>query len=315
MQATTFSLTTPDGTELHVHRWLPDGPAKAVVQIAHGMAEHSERYERFAERLTDAGYAVYANDHRGHGRTTLEQDHGYFGDREGWDTVVIDMHRLSERAREEQPGLPFFLFGHSMGSFLSRGYAARFGSELDGLVLSGTAGDPGTVGKIGKALAAAEARLRGRRHPSTLMNALTFGQYNAAFRPSRTKFDWLSRDEAEVDAYVADRWCGNVFTSGFFVDLLTGLAAVNSDAVVSRVPKDLPIYLMSGSLDPVGAKTKGVQQVADQYRRLGVREVTTKFWPEGRHVMLSETNRDEVMTDLIEWFDAHVAGAHPTTGP
>jgi alpha-beta hydrolase superfamily lysophospholipase len=314
MQATTFSLTTPDGTELHVHRWLPDGPAKAVVQIAHGMAEHSERYEPFAQRLTDEGYAVYANDHRGHGRTALEQDHGYFGDREGWDAVVIDMHRVSERAREEQPGLPFFLFGHSMGSFLSRAYAARFGGELEGLILSGTSGDPGTLGKVGRAIAAAEARLRGRRHTSTLMNALTFGQYNAAFRPSRTKFDWLSRDEAEVDAYVADRWCGNVFTSGFFVDLLTGLAAVNSDALVSRVPKDLPIYLMSGSLDPVGAKTRGVQQVADQYRRLGVREVTTKFWPEGRHVMLSETNRDEVMTDLIEWFDAHLSDSRPRTG-
>lgn len=314
MQATTFSLPTHDGTELHVHRWLPDGPAKAVVQIAHGMAEHSERYERFAERLSDAGYAVYANDHRGHGRTALEEDHGYFADREGWDTVVIDMHELTERAREEQPGLPVFLFGHSMGSFLARAYAARFGGELSGLVLSGTAGDPGALGKVGRAVAAAEARLRGRRHQSTLMDALTFGQYNAAFKPSRTKFDWLSRDEAEVDAYIADQWCGNIFTSGFFVDLLTGLAAVNSDAVVSHVPKDLPIHLMSGSLDPVGARTKGVQQVAEQYRRLGVREVTTKFWPEGRHEMLNEINRDEVMNHLVEWFDSHLRGSSPSAG-
>lgn len=310
MQATTFSLTTPDGTALHVHRWLPDGTAKAIVQISHGMAEHSERYERFARRLTDAGYAVYAHDHRGHGRTAqAATDAGYFADRDGFDTVVADLHRVSERARKEQRGLPLFLFGHSMGSFLARGYAARFGGELDGLILSGTAGDPGALGKVGRAVAAAEAALRGRRHQSRIMDTLTFGQYNSAFKPSRTKFDWLSRDEAEVDAYIADERCGNVFTSGFFVDLLTGLAAVSSDAAAARVPKDLPIHLMSGSMDPVGAKTRGVRQVADQYTRLGIRDVTTKFWPEGRHEMLNETNRDEVMTHLVDWLDAHLPGA------
>ena len=154
MQADTFSLTTSDGVELYVNRWLPEGAPKAVVQIAHGMAEHSSRYARFAQRLTDASYAVYANDHRGHGATTSDpRDHGYFSDSHGFDTVVTDMHVLSERIREEHPGVPFFLFGHSMGSFLSRSYAARFGRELDGLILSGTAGDPGLLGKVGQGVA------------------------------------------------------------------------------------------------------------------------------------------------------------------
>jgi alpha-beta hydrolase superfamily lysophospholipase len=307
MQASSFTLATHDGIQLHVNRWLPDGPVKAVVQVAHGMAEHSERYARFAERLTAAGYAVYAGDHRGHGGTAREaSDAGYFADRDGWDTVVDDLHLLAERAREENPGLPFFLFGHSMGSFLSRTYAARFGGELDGLVLSGTAGDPGILGKVGLVLASVEARLRGPRHVSRLMDTLTFGQYNSAFKPNRTKFDWLSRDEAEVDLYVADELCGNVFTSGFYTDLLRGLAAVNSDKEVARVPKDLPVHLVAGSLDPVGGQGKGVRQVADQYTRLGVRDVTVKLWPEARHEILNETNRDEVADEVVDWLDAHL---------
>jgi len=307
MQSSSFTLATPDGTQLHVNRWLPDGPPKAVVQIAHGMAEHSDRYARFAERLTASGYAVYAGDHRGHGSTVrTATDAGYFADDHGFDTVVDDLHLLSDHAREENPGLPFFLFGHSMGSFLSRSYATRFGGDLDGLVLSGTAGDPGALGKVGLALATAQARLRGRRHPSGLMDQLTFGQYGAAFKPNRTKFDWLSRDEAEVDKYVADERCGNVFTSGFFADLLGGLGTINSDASVSRVPKTLPIFVFSGAQDPVGEKGKGPTAVADQLRRLGVGDVTLRLWPQGRHEMLNETNRDEVMDSVVEWLDAHL---------
>lgn len=307
MQSATFTIAAPDGTSLHVNRWLPDGPAKAVVQIAHGMAEHSERYARFAEQLTSAGYAVYAQDHRGHGLTaSAPEDEGYFTDAGGFATVVDDLHLVTERAKAEQPGLPFFLLGHSMGSFLARSYAARFGDELDGLILSGTGGDPGLLGKVGQLVATVEGRVRGRRHKSTLLNTLTFGQYNKPFQPNRTDFDWLSRDDAEVDKYIADSRCGNVFTSGFFADLLGGIAEVSSDDTVSRVPKDLPIHLVSGALDPVGDRTKGVQQVAGQYRRLGVADVTTKFWPEARHEVLNETNRDEVSAELIGWLDAHV---------
>jgi alpha-beta hydrolase superfamily lysophospholipase len=310
MQSSTFTLAASDGTQLHVNRWLPDGPTKAVVQVAHGMAEHSDRYARFGERLTAAGYAVYASDHRGHGSTArTPKDAGYFADDQGWDTVVEDLHLVSEHAREEHPGLPFFLFGHSMGSFLSRSYAARFGADLDGLVLSGTAGDPGVLGKAGLALAAAQARLRGRRHVSGLLDQLTFGQYNAAFKPNRTKFDWLSRDEAEVDLYIADERCGTVFTSGFYVDLLRALGAINSDAVVSGVPKNLPIHLVAGSMDPVGEQGKGVHRVADQYRRLGVQDVSVKLWPEARHEVLNETNREEVADEVVEWLDAHLPAA------
>lgn len=308
MQASTHSLTTSDGTPLHVYRWLPDEAPRAVVQVAHGMAEHAGRYERFAEALTAAGYAVYADDHRGHGQThpSSGADHGYFADQGGWDRVVTDLHEVTRLARDEQEdGLPVFLFGHSMGSFLSRAYAIRWGGDLAGLVLSGTAGDPGALGRIGGAIAGLEARIRGRRNRSPLMDKLTFGQYNAAFKPNRTQFDWLSRDEAEVDKYIADSEAGNVFTSGFFSDLLSGLAWISNDANVARIPADLPVLLVAGELDPVGAKSKGVRQVEAQLRRAGVRDVTSIFYPGARHEILNETNRDEVTADVIAWLESH----------
>lgn len=308
MQWSTLALNVPDGTSLHVNRWLPDGPPKAIVQLAHGMGEHSERYARFAQELTEAGYAVYANDHRGHGRTArTPRDEGYYADERGFDTAVHDLHRLTATAKHEHPGLPLFLVGHSMGSFLGRSYAASFGYELSGLVLIGTAGDLGLLTVVGRYLAQLEGLVRGRRAKSPLLGWLSVGQYNNPFKPNRTKFDWLTRDEAEVDLYIADAKCGNDFTCGFFADLLGGLTSINSDATVARVPKDLPIHLVSGSLDPVGNFSKGVVQVAEQYARHGIADVTTTLWDDARHEVLNETNRAEVTAELIGWLDAHLA--------
>jgi alpha-beta hydrolase superfamily lysophospholipase len=305
MQHATLSVRATDGTPLHVNRWLPEGSPRAVVQVAHGMAEHSDRYERFARALTDAGYAVYAGDHRGHkGTASTHDNEGYFADRDGWGTAVRDLVTVTETIRAEQPGLPVVLFGHSLGSFLSRAYAAQPAAhDLAGLVLSGTAGDPGALGAAGVAIATLQAKLRGRRHTSGLMNTLSFGQYNAAFKPNRTDFDWLSRDPDEVDKYVADEWCGNVFTAGFYSDLLGGLRAINGDALVAKVPKDLPVLVFSGDEDPVGDGGKGPTAVAEQYRRAGLKDVTLTLYPGGRHEMLNETNRDEVTADVLAWLD------------
>ena len=307
MRADTFILQSADDTPLHVRRWLPDGAPTAVVQVAHGMAEHSGRYERFAQALTGAGYAVYAEDHRGHGRTSDGDDTGYFADSDGWNLVVADLAAVTARASSEHPGLPVVLFGHSMGSFLSRSYAMVQGSDLAALVLCGTAGDPGVLGKVGKGVAALEARSLGRRHTSKLMNALTFGQYNAAFKPTRTDFDWLSRDPAEVDAYIADPRCGEVFTAGFYVDLLGGLAQINREDQVARIPSGLPVLFISGDKDPVGGKDgAGVKAVAAQLTKVGVRDVTLTLYPGARHELLNETNRDEVTTDVLTWIAAHL---------
>lgn len=309
MHADTTTIASPhDGSPLFVRTWLPEGEAKGVVQLAHGMAEHSGRYERFARALTDAGYAVWTHDHRGHGETASRpEDRGVYADDHGWDAAVEDIQAVGEAARAQHPGLPFFLFGHSMGSFLGRDHITRYGQDLDGAVFSGTGGDQGLLGKVGQAVATLESRVRGRRATSRLMDTLTFGQFNLGFRPTTTKFDWLSRDVDEVAKYIADPHCGEVFTAGFFADMLGGINALPKKAYL--VPADLPVYFVSGDRDPVGGKGgRGVREVADAFVAAGVRDVTVTLYPGARHEILNETNRDEVTADVIRWLDGHLPG-------
>jgi len=308
MKSDTFTFKASDGTKIAAYRWLPAAKSniKAAVQIAHGMAEHAARYERFAKVLVKAGYAVYANDHRGHGKTAGALENvGYFADEKGWDKVVDDMLVLTKLIRKENPKVPIFLFGHSMGSFLSRHYAMLHGNEIKGLILSGTGGDPGLLGKIGLFVAKREAAKKGRKTRSPLLDKLSFGAFNKAFKPNRTNFDWLSRDNAEVDKYVADPYCGDVFTAGFFCDMLEGLAFINNAGNIARIPRELPIYLFSGSLDPVGANTKGVLKAYNALVKAGIRDVTYRFYQDARHETLNETNRDEVFQDVIDWLNSH----------
>ncbi|MBM6402799.1 alpha/beta hydrolase [Phycicoccus sp. CSK15P-2] len=308
MQSTTTTVTVADGTEIFTHRWLPDGEAKAVLVVAHGMAEHSARYARLAETLTAAGYAVYAHDHRGHGRTASAADHGYLADHDGWATITADLRTVVAHASSEHTGLPVFLLGHSMGSILARTLVIGGSSELAGLVLTGPTSHTEALTRAGAGIAATEARLRGGRHTSALMDKLSFGQYNAAFKPNRTDFDWLSRDDAEVDAYVADPLCGNTFTSGFFSDLMGGLLLVNDRHKVAGVRRDLPVLVLAGDQDPVGAGGKGPRQVTEQYREAGLTDVTLTLYPGARHEIFNETIRDEVTADLVRWLDAHLPG-------
>ena len=307
MGTDTFRIAATDGTPLAARRWQPEQPAEAVVVLVHGMAEHSGRYGRLAGALTGRGYAVYAYDQRGHGDTADEADHGFFAEQDGWQKVVGDLGTVVGYAREQHPGLPLAVLAHSMGTFVSRTFAATHGARLDALVLTGTGGDQGLAGRAGLAIARAESRLRGPRHTSPLMDKLVFARSNAAFKPTRTDVDWLSRDEAEVDKYIADPKSGNVFTSGFYVDLLQGVAALGHDAALSAMPKDLPVLLASGAADPVGGKAgAGVIEVGDQLRRVGLRDVTVKLYPGARHEVFNELNRDEVTADVADWLDAHL---------
>ncbi len=304
----TLSTPSPhDGLVLATYVWEPTGAPKAVVQIAHGMAEHAQRYDRLAQALNAAGYAVVAHDHRGHGASvTGPQDVGFLADAAGWSGAIVDIRAVGESARERFPGVPHVLLGHSMGSFLSRELVSRGSDGIDALVLSGTGGDQGLLGRVGAVVAALEGRLRGRRHPSNLMNTLTFGAFNKEFKPARTDFDWLSRDADEVDKYIADPACGAVFTSGFYADMLGGVNALSPDASPAKIRKDLPVYLLAGSADPVGGE-KGVTSVRDQLVKVGLTDVTMKIYPGGRHEMFNETNRDEVTADLVAWLDRVVA--------
>ena len=309
MKSDTFSFKAADGTQIFTYKWMPDNASsiKGAVQIAHGMAEHAARYVRFADALTKAGYAVYANDHRGHGKTAGSQDKvGYFADEMGWEKVVVDMHTLTGIIKKECPQKPFFLFGHSMGSFLSRHYAMHYADGLTGLVLSGTAGDPGALGKIGILVATIASKINGKKAKSNLLNQLSFGAFNDAFKPNRTDYDWLSRDTAEVAKSVNDPWCGAVFSAGFFCDLLGGISYINRKENIAKIPKNLPIYIFSGAKDPVGANTKGVSQVYNALKNAGIGDVTLKFYEDARHETLNEINRNEVFSDVIAWINKHI---------
>lgn len=300
----TFEFTAPDGVQIAGYRWLPAGKPRAIVQIAHGMAEHAGRYDQFAQALTDAGYAVYANDHRGHGKTAKGSTLGYFAPKHGWRLVVEDLFAVTELAREEQGNLPVVLFGHSMGSLLARTYAMNHGASLAGLILCGNVADTGPIGHVGKAIAGFEGRVRGREHASALMTKLSFGQFNRAFKPARTDFDWLSSDEAEVDAYIADPLCGFDCSDSMYVDLLTGTALVNNSTRAAATPEELPVFIISGEADPCGGKKgSGVKAISSLLRKVGVKNVTLKLYPDARHELLHEAARDEVTGDILHWID------------
>jgi len=304
MKTEEFSFISDDGKSVHVYHWSPQREAKACVLIAHGMAEHAARYARLAESLTEAGYEVWAPDHRGHGKTAAEGELGWLAGKDGFRRVVEDMHGLSKRIKAERPGKKLYLFGHSWGSFLSQGYIALYGSELAGCVLSGTAGDGGLAVKAGKIVAALGCAVKGQRAKAPLLDSMSFGAFNKAFVPARTKFDWLSRDTVEVDKYIADPFCGFLCTYGFFRDMLGGLSWIHAPATMAAIPKNLPLYLFAGAKDPVGAATGSFDKLFDSYKALGIKNVTRKLYPDGRHEVLNDTCRAEAAADVVAWLDA-----------
>ena len=307
MRSSDFTHQASDGKTLFVYRFLPDEgtPVKAIVHLAHGMAEHAARYARVAEALTAAGYAVYANDHRGHGKTASPEELGFFAEKDGFARVVGDLVELVAHEKKEHPDVPLLLIGHSMGSYMVQEFIIDHGREIAGAVISGSAGKPNLLASAGRLVARAERLRAGVRGKSKLLGDLSFGAFNKQFAPTRTAFDWLSRDVAEVDKYVTDPLCGFDVTTSLWVDVLDALDSIARPERQARIPKDLPIYVFSGSEDPVSEKTKSLEQLLAAYRLAGVRDVAHRFYPGARHETLNETNRDEVTRDLITWLDAH----------
>jgi len=312
MKQSDFQLTGRFDQSIYVSKWAPvDNAPKAAIQLAHGMAEHILRYGEFAEKLVEAGYVVYGNDHRGHGKTAGSLENvGYFADEDGFNVVVDDMKLLTDTIKVENPGLPVFLFGHSMGSLLSRTYITRFGDDLKGVVLSGTTASAGLLGAVAAMLARIQCAIKGRKAPSKLLDGMVFGAFNKPYNPARTDFDWLSRDDEQVDLYVNDPYCGAVFTAGFFFDFFTGLNEMFKNENTQKVPKDLPMYIFSGEMDPVGGtKGKMVAKTAGIYKNAGIKDVELKLYVDARHEMLNETNREDVYQDVIQWFDKKLAAS------
>lgn len=290
-----------------VRCWRPDVPARGVVQVVHGMAEHSGRYARLGEALAGRGFAVYAHDLPGHGPHAPQR--GHFADRRGWRVALSSIREVQRVAQREQPGRPQFMLGHSMGSFLVQHFIADSGASLCGAVLSATTGDFGPLRRIGLGLIRAEAAVYGRRHPSRIGELISFKGFNRRFRPARTPFDWLSRDGAEVDRYVADPLCGFRCTTGLWIDLLEAGGRITQDNRLRRVPKTLPVLLIAGEADPVSNGARGPRALERLYLQVGLRDVAVKVYGGARHELFNETCRDEVTADLLGWLENHLPAA------
>lgn len=300
----SFELLAADGLVLHGYTWAPEGKPRAVVQIAHGMAEHALRYAHVAEALAAQGYVVVASDHRGHGKSIRPGEAvGHMADEDGWNKAVDDLHRINRHFAGQHPGLPIVVLGHSMGSFLAQNLNFAHPSDMDAVVFVASNGKPQPIAQAGRLVARIERARLGKRGRSTLLNKLSFEDFNSKFKPNRTAFDWVSRDEKEVDAYVADPLCGFMVTVQTWVDMLDALPTLTQPENLARIPKSRPIYVFAGDRDPVGLMGKGVRSLVETLRDAGLSKVELKLYPGARHEILNETNRGEVMADLLAWLD------------
>ena len=285
-------------------RWTPEMPPKAVVQIVHGIAEHAERYDDFANFLNSLGILVVAEDHMGHGKSG--DTPGYFHG--GWFTAVEDTYALTNKLREEFPETPLFLFGHSMGSFMTRTILCKHPrADISGAIICGTGWMPAAVLKMGIYAANLVCRRIGDKTPSPKLQAMMFSGYNRRVEHPRTGYDWLTRDNQVVDAYVADPLCGFTVSCGLLRDMLMGITYIQNEKKLRKMNKALPVYFIAGGDDPVGSYGKSVRQAAEEFRRMGMKQVSERIYPLCRHEILNELNKQEVYEDVARWLEKVMA--------
>lgn len=307
MKSDLYFSSSNSKNKIHLSIWKPDGDPKAILQISHGMAEYIERYDDFAGFLNEHGILVAGNDHLGHGASVHSKDeYGYFSEKNGNNCLIEDLHYVTQKIKKDYPEVPFFLLGHSMGSFYCRQYICRYGEELNGAIVMGTAFQPKAAAEAGKAMCRIIALFRGWHYRSSFINNMAFGSYNKAFQPARTATDWLSRDEDNVDRYNADERCGFIFTLNGYYNMFHGLTRLCDNDLIKKVPVALPILITSGGTDPVGNFGKGVTSVYEQYRKLGINDLSIKLYPEARHEILNEINKEEVYEDILHWLEKHI---------
>ena len=298
-ELTKHTIKAADQTRFTVGEYLAAKADSApVIQILHGMAEHTGRYEALGERLQSEGYSVWLHNPRGHGERTpighLQKDE--------WNLVIDDIARIQAQLLE---GRKLILLGHSMGSFIARDFALQHGEALDGLILSGSNAEAPILFQVGHGLASLLSKLRGAERPSGLMRKLSFSNFNKHFSDVQTESDWLSRDADVVQAFIDDPLCGFDCTPGFWRELFSALVRINKHNAFTLLPKDLPVYIFSGSEDPVGHRGKGVERLHAWMQRGGLQDVELKLYAGGRHEMLNEINKDEVIEDLLGWLRGH----------
>ena len=294
-------------TSIHALKCVPDGKPRAVVQIAHGIAEHIDRYRPFMEFLADNGFVAAGNDHLGHGKSIrVPEEQGFFAEKDGWWRVVDDMDKLHDIMSKEYPELPYVLFGHSMGSFLTRTYLIKHPDKYDGVILSGTGHQSPALVLGGNAAASVMAKLNGAMGDGAKLDSLAFGTYLNKIENPRTKFDWLSHDTEQVDKYIADPLCGFVGKIGLYRDMMQGIKFITDKKNIAQMNKEKPVYFMSGDGDPVGDYGKGVERAYKAFCDAGLHDVFMRLYPGGRHEMLNETNKEQVYQDILSWLNEKI---------
>ncbi|MDZ7758306.1 alpha/beta hydrolase [Rhodohalobacter sp.] len=305
MKKESFIIKASNDMDLYCLQWQPDGPPIGAVQIVHGMAEHVDRFHEFARFLTDQGFTVIGHDHPGHGKSRNDRL-GIVPSEDAFHTLVDETHRVYFTIKQKYPELPVFIFGHSMGSFITQRMMQLQPVQPDGIIYSGSNGKPPLLLHFGIFLSKILSRTMGPDKKSPLIDFLTFGKYNKAFKPNRTDFDWLTRDEEIVDQYVKDPDCGFIYPVGFYRDLFLGLRTLHRHEPFSGYSKSVPMLLVSGDQDPVSDMGKGVQQLKSLLEKSGAESVDINIYPGGRHEMVHEINREEVMDDILSWIQNHL---------
>lgn len=301
-------IPSTDGkNKLHVVIWEPNIQVIGVVQISHGMVEYIKRYDEFARYLNQYGILVVGNDHLGHGETTkTDDDWGYFCSDNMSETVVEDLYKITCFAKKNYPDVPYFLFGHSMGSFMARRYIMTYGNELDGVIISGTGNQSGSVLKAGKIMVSLTKLFKGDRYRSRMLKNMFFSKFNARIPNVRTSNDWLTKDEAIVDKYNADKYCTYSFTVNGYRTLLEVLSFIQNENNIEKIPKNLPVFLIAGEEDPVGNYGKAVKNVYEIYEQAGIEDISIKLYKDDRHELINETDKEDIYEDIRGWMVCHL---------
>jgi alpha-beta hydrolase superfamily lysophospholipase len=309
MSFQTDTYQSFDGETIFYYKWPANKKKslKGIIQISHGVGEHAGRYQSVAKLLQKKGYEVYAHDHRAHGLSAKNNDHlGFYDGDDYFSDAILDMRKLTEIIQKEHPNKKIILFGHSMGSLLSREYVTLFGSDVKALILSGTASFMKGLGTFGLISTKVFSKLNGKHRSNGILKNLFFNQFNKKFKPNRTKVDWISSDEEQVDVFEADPLRIEDFSLSVFSGILKGSKKINKPPTFENTPKNLPIYIFSGDKDPVGEMGKGVKKVAANYKKAGIKDLSLKLYKGGRHEMLNEVNKNEVEQDLLKWLKERI---------
>ncbi len=304
MNEYTF-LSTNEKDTIHCCEWVPEGKPVAILQLIHGMAEHITRYADFAEYLNKFGILVAGHDHIGHGESSDPSDWGYFGPKSGWITMLYDVEEHRKLLDQKYPDIPHFILGHSMGSFIARIYLAEFGRDIDGAIIMGTANKNGAVG-VGSAMVKTIRKMKGDRYISPMITSLAFGSYLKRIPDHTSPYDWLSRDKKIVEAYDADPACGFTFTIAGYDDLFSFLRYMDSSNCYKKTVTDIPVYVVAGEEDPVGAYGVGPKEYAKKLKELGNERVSLKLYPGMRHEILNEIGKEEVYDDMKDFILSNI---------